>query len=758
VFSGTGSQTVFTLASDPGALGNSAQVYIGGVYQQRSTYTIAGTTLTFSAAPVAGTDNIEFVNFLTSNIGATSADLVTYTPAGVGAVARSAASKFGEVVSVKDFGAVGDGVTDDYVAIQAAIDAIGTSGTLYFPKGIYKVSQTLVVQDTNPYPAAASTGNHGITLRGDGRFSTWIVHSGTQATGCLNLIGNANWFPSASQYLLTNNCATSVEDMALASNYGPAMLTKFAARQRHKNVFVYSAGTTSAGLDVQSCQLCYYDGFDFTGNLELPADQIAVVNAALPSGKTNPRNAIYVHAVSQDDGTHGSSYVAVAELYFDRCRTDGQNTQTTVLLEGHPSVTGQSEAFICKFSQCKFWGYKPRTVTPDPYSVVTVDGFGAVAFNQCDLEPNPTGGQGNAMIVQSVLGNSSVTLEECAGEAGPSGFIMLGALAGGDVGTIRVRLTNSAFWTITPSASVLSGSLVQLLHATNCIFGTDLAGALSGKLTSTIPNLFLCNNWVSSGATYRLSKWQAIKSLPADISFDSTDGPLGYMLLKGVDSGTGNAGMSNNLSWRSQPTQAVVDMWANRGLTAASDATFPSPRISVFTNSTTNGAINMYTAATGGATTLRTVVDANGALIPASDNTYDLGIAANRWREVFAVAPVINTSDVREKEDIRVVSTAERATALALKNKLMAFRFKHAIADKGDAARIHFGIAAQEVAECFLANGLNPENYAVFCHDSWPAVERITDEHGVVLVEGRQAGDRYGIRYDELFAFILSAI
>ena len=104
VFSGTGSQTVFTLASDPGALGNSAQVYIGGVYQQRSTYTIAGTTLTFSAAPVAGTDNIEFVNFLTSNIGATSADLVTYTPAGSGAVARSAASKFGEAVTVRDYG------------------------------------------------------------------------------------------------------------------------------------------------------------------------------------------------------------------------------------------------------------------------------------------------------------------------------------------------------------------------------------------------------------------------------------------------------------------------------------------------------------------------------------------------------------------------------------------------------------------------------------------------------------------------------
>jgi|694.fasta_scaffold01828_2 hypothetical protein len=146
VFSGTGSQTVFTLASDPGALGNSAQVYIGGVYQQRSTYTIGGTTLTFSSAPVAGTDNIEFVNFLTSNIGATSADLVTYTPSGTGAVARSAASKFGDTVSVKDFGAVGDGTTDDTVAINAALAA---HASVYLPVGTYRTTAPITLNANN---------------------------------------------------------------------------------------------------------------------------------------------------------------------------------------------------------------------------------------------------------------------------------------------------------------------------------------------------------------------------------------------------------------------------------------------------------------------------------------------------------------------------------------------------------------------------------------------------------------------------------
>ena len=163
VFSGTWSQTVFTLASDPGALGNSAQVYIGGVYQQRSTYTIAGTTLTFSQAPVAGTDNIEFVNFLTSSIGSTSADLVTYTPNGTGAVARSAASKFGETVSVKDFGAVGDGTNNDSLAIQAAIDYVASlgGGVVHFPVGTYGIDQPLIVTS-------------GVSLDGANQYSTTL--------------------------------------------------------------------------------------------------------------------------------------------------------------------------------------------------------------------------------------------------------------------------------------------------------------------------------------------------------------------------------------------------------------------------------------------------------------------------------------------------------------------------------------------------------------------------------------------------------
>lgn len=68
---------------------------------------------------------------------AADASAVSYTPAGTGAVDTTVETKLRERISVKDFGAVGDGVADDTVAVQFALDY---STNVFFPKGVYKIS------------------------------------------------------------------------------------------------------------------------------------------------------------------------------------------------------------------------------------------------------------------------------------------------------------------------------------------------------------------------------------------------------------------------------------------------------------------------------------------------------------------------------------------------------------------------------------------------------------------------------------------
>lgn len=90
---------------------------------------------------------------------------------GTGAVARDISDKIRERVSVKDFGAKGDGVTDDTAAIQAAINACVNKG-LYFPSGTYKITSQLSV--ASPIFAAGET----IRLYGDGPYNSVIAANG----------------------------------------------------------------------------------------------------------------------------------------------------------------------------------------------------------------------------------------------------------------------------------------------------------------------------------------------------------------------------------------------------------------------------------------------------------------------------------------------------------------------------------------------------------------------------------------------------
>ncbi len=71
------------------------------------------------------------------------ADTTMFQQNGVGAVIRNGLYKQREIVSVTDFGAKGDGITNDTISIQRAFDALPEGGTLYFPVGTYLITSTI---------------------------------------------------------------------------------------------------------------------------------------------------------------------------------------------------------------------------------------------------------------------------------------------------------------------------------------------------------------------------------------------------------------------------------------------------------------------------------------------------------------------------------------------------------------------------------------------------------------------------------------
>jgi hypothetical protein len=185
-FTATASQTAFTL--DPAPTSTDVQSFIvdlDGVVQKPTTdFTVSGSTLTLtsgaSLAQVLTVRNIGIARDILGDSPSTTGDLtvgddlvvtddasvggdLTVTGAISGTVssgnvtstgsttARSLATRFAEVVNVKDYGAVGDGSTDDTTAIQAAIDS---GGDVFVPEGTYMCNGLSLTTSFDMSPAA----------------------------------------------------------------------------------------------------------------------------------------------------------------------------------------------------------------------------------------------------------------------------------------------------------------------------------------------------------------------------------------------------------------------------------------------------------------------------------------------------------------------------------------------------------------------------------------------------------------------------
>lgn len=134
--------------------------------------------------------------------------------------------------------------------------------------------------------------------------------------------------------------------------------------------------------------------------------------------------------------------------------------------------------------------------------------------------------------------------------------------------------------------------------------------------------------------------------------------------------------------------------------------------------------------------------------LPISDNTYTLGNASYRWKQLFAGTTTISTSDERLKQGIESVPDAVLDAWGEV--EFYRYKFNDSVAEKGfAAARYHTGMVAQRIASVFTAHGLNAADYGLLCFDEWEAEPAELDEDGQIVTPAKAAGNRYSLRYEE---------
>ena len=363
------------------------------------------------------------------------------------------------------------------------------------------------------------------------------------------------------------------------------------------------------------------------------------------------------------------------------------------------------------------------------------------------------------------------------GDQNNGGLLNLNAVSGSTVLTMTTRSATDAHTNIfsmqkTPATSgnytaTASGDILGDIRfygvntSTVADIGARIQVEQTGTASGTVPAKMIFMTNESTAMTINSSQEVGINTAPIStvttaIQADSSNHPL---LIKSVSSGHATAIVDNTaggdfMSFR-------VDN-SERGRIRVSGNDFAIA-------ATVNNIAGLYFAHT------KVLPLRANALV---DNQVDLGSGSYRWQVVYAGTGTINTSDENEKQNIAALTSAEMLVAKRISTLFKTFRFKDSVTDKGENARTHSGIIAQDVKAAFEAEGLNAANYGLWCSDTWwehdvdvaaieaddtadlpiEAVEAYTRTDVYQTEDEAPSGStkktRLGIRYPELLSFL----
>lgn len=203
-FVATAGQTSFSVAPYT-PYSASVQVEVNGLVLTPSDISVSGTNVVIPARLVG--DKVVIRRYTDAPSPFPVASDISFNQAGT-IQTRTVQSKLRDVVSVKDFGAVGDGVADDTTAIQAAI---ATGKTVHVPAGTYKITGLLSLQD-NQHIYGDGRGISKLTLGYNGDMVKAARYCGIKSLG---LIGNGATYSGRGVYFTGITPMAIIEDCSI---------------------------------------------------------------------------------------------------------------------------------------------------------------------------------------------------------------------------------------------------------------------------------------------------------------------------------------------------------------------------------------------------------------------------------------------------------------------------------------------------------------------------------------------------------------
>jgi hypothetical protein len=219
---------------------------------------------------------------------------VIYDPPFTGGVPIPVCEKLAQFVSVKDFGAVGDGVTDDTAAIQAALDS--GAFTVNVPDGTYKIKNSLVLNADTAFIA-----NQGATLIANGadlgtEVNTWQ----TVGSPMLKATSVENVVVQGGTWVFTQNASTAVGAIIQFNNVTNGRIEKLTGYSAGSGIYRDFIAAIwidfSTDVTVESCKIGPF--LNCTGISAFKSSKVHFLNCS----STVSGNSTYV----MDDSPYGS--------------------------------------------------------------------------------------------------------------------------------------------------------------------------------------------------------------------------------------------------------------------------------------------------------------------------------------------------------------------------------------------------------------------------------------------------------------------